>query len=199
MDPISIAIALSKFAPTIAGWFGGDDAEKTAAKVVDIAKQVTGLDDANSAMSKIHSDPALQIQFQQSINPIIIARLENETKQQAQINTTMRVELNSNDKFKSYWRPALGWVVVTTFAFFMLSIIFVIVYGVFGDTNIITKFMAALSSLMGTMTVMWSMALGVLGVNIKKRSDDKALAAGLPPNQGVLGTMANRWLGDRNG
>jgi len=195
MDPISIAYGLAKFAPTIAGWFGGDDAEEAAEKVVGIAKQVTGLDDPQDAMAKIQNDPTLQIQFQQAMNPVIIARLDAETKQQAEINATMRAELNSNDKFKSYWRPALGWSVVLSFAAMMFSIVFVLMYGVMKNPTVIKDFITALSSLMGTMTVIWTMAFGALGINVVKRSDDKALAAGQPPKPKLLGSLASKWLG----
>ena len=195
MDPISIAMGLAKFAPTIAGWFGGDDAEDTAEQVVDMAKQVTGISDPEDAMSKIQNDPALQIQFQQAMNPVIIARLDAETKQQAEVNATMRAELNSNDKFKSYWRPALGWSVVLSFATMMLSIVFILMYGVMKNPAVIKDFIEALSSLMGTMTVIWAMAFGALGINVVKRSDDKALSAGHPPKPKLLSSLASKWLG----
>lgn len=195
MDPISIAMGLAKFAPMIAGWFGGDDAEETANKVVTVAKQVTGMDDESKAMSAIHNDPALQIQFQQAMNPIIIAKLDAETKQQAEINTTMRAELTSKSLFKSGWRPLLGWTIAINFGALMSAIVAVILYGAFKEPKVIAEFITALSALMGTLTVIWSMALAVLGVNVSKRSQDKALAAGHPPQPNVLSSLASRWLG----
>jgi len=189
-------MALAEFVPTIAGWLGGDDAEETTQQVVDVAKSVTGLDNESDAIAAIKKDPSLQIQFQQAMNPVIIARLENETKQQAEINATMRAEINSNDKFKSWWRPALGWTVVINFGALMSSIVVVILVAAFkDDPKLITTFITALSSLMGTLTVIWSMALAVLGVNINRRSDDKALAAGHPPKPKLLGSLASKWLG----
>jgi len=198
MDPISIAFGLAKFAPTIAGWFGGDDAEEAAEKVVGIAKQVTGLDDPQDAMAKIQNDPALQIQFQQAMNPVIIARLENETKQQAEVNATIRAELSSSSLFKSGWRPALGWSVALSFSAMLLSIIFILVYGVIEKPTVIKDFVNALGSLMGSLTMLWTMAFAVLGVNVVKRSDDKALAAGQPPKPKLLNSLASKWLG-KNG
>ena len=193
---LATILALAEFVPTIAGWFGGDDAEETTKQVVDVAKSITGMDNESDAIKAIKKDPALQIQFQQAMNPVIIARLENETKQQAEVNATIRAELNSNDKFKSWWRPALGWVVVINFGALMSSIVFVILWGAFQeDAKVITAFMTSLSSLIGTLTVIWTMALGVLGVNIKKRSDDKALAVGHPPKPNLLGSLASKWLG----
>lgn len=193
---IGTILALAEFVPTIAGWFGGDDAEETTKQVVDVAKSITGMDDESEAVAAIKKDPALQIQFQQAMNPVIIARLENETKQQAEVNATMRAELNSNDKFKSWWRPALGWTVVINFGALMSSIVVVILVAAFkDDPKLITSFITSLSSLMGTLTVIWSMALAVLGVNINRRSDDKALAAGHPPKPKLLSSLASKWLG----
>ena len=195
MALLTTALALAEFVPTIAKWFGDDDAEQTAEQVINIAKQTMGVNDADIAIAAIKKDPALQIQFQQAMNPVIIARLENETKQQAETNATIRAELNSNDKFKSYWRPALGWVVVLNFGMLMFSIVFVILYGIIKQPEVIDKFITALSSLMGTMTVIWSMALAVLGINVNRRSDDKALAAGHPPKSRLIGALASKLLG----
>jgi len=192
---LTAILALAEFVPTIAGWFGGDDAEKTTKQVVDVAKSITGMNSESDAVAAIKKDPALQIQFQQAMNPVIIARLENETKQQAEVNATIRAELNSNDKFKSYWRPALGWSVVLSFAAMMMSIVFVLMYGVMKNPTVIKDFIEALSSLMGTMTVIWAMAFGALGINVVKRSDDKALAAGQPPKPKLLSSLASKWLG----
>lgn len=187
-------LALAKFVPTIAGWMGGDDAEETTATVIDVAKQVTGIDDDDQAIKAIEENPDLQVDFQLAMNPVIIARLENETKQQAEINATMRAELNSNDKFKSYWRPALGWAVVLSFALMMFSIVFVLMYGVLKNPSIIKDFISAVSTLMGTLTVIWTMAFAALGINVVKRSDDKALAAGHSPKPKLLGSLASKWL-----
>ncbi len=193
---LTAILALAEFVPTIAGWFGGDDAEETAKQVVDVAKSITGMDNESDAIAAIKKDPSLQIEFQKAMNPVIIARLENETKQQAEVNATIRAELNSNDRFKSWWRPALGWTVVINFGALMSAIVFVILWTAFkGDVKFVTAFMSSLSTLIGTLTVIWSMALAVLGVNVNARSKDKALTAGHPPKPNLLGSLASKWLG----
>lgn len=189
MDPISIGFALAEFAPTIAGWFGGDDAEDSAGKVVDAAKRLTGRDDPQDALEQIRANPELQIKFQQTMNTLHIARLEAETKQQAEVNATMRAELSSTDKFKSWWRPALGWSVVLSFFILMNGIVVILIYGVLTKPAIIQTFITAVSALMGTLTMIWTMAFAVLGVNVQARSGDKALAAGHPPKPGILESL----------
>jgi len=195
MALITTALALAEFVPTIAGWFGGDDAEETTQQVIDVAKSVTGMDNDSDAIAAIKKDPALQIQFQQAMNPVIIARLDAETKQQAEINATMRAELSSSSWFKSGWRPALGWSVALSFAAMLFSIIFILVYGVIEKPTVIKDFVIALGSLMGSLTMLWTMAFAVLGVNVNRRSDDKALAAGHPPKPKLLSSLASKWLG----
>jgi len=67
MDPISIAFGLAQFAPQIIKWItGSDKAADAAGAVVDIAEQVTGRKGAD-ALDAIKADPALVLQFRQSV------------------------------------------------------------------------------------------------------------------------------------
>lgn len=68
MDPISIAFGLAQFAPSIVKWItGSDKSAAVAKKVVDIAKVVTGADDGAQALDMLKADPALALQFKQSV------------------------------------------------------------------------------------------------------------------------------------
>lgn len=68
MDPISIALSLAKFAPDVIKWVTGDDkSAKVAEKVVDIAKVVTGNEDAEGAVEAIKADPTLAAEFQKFV------------------------------------------------------------------------------------------------------------------------------------
>lgn len=66
MDPITIALGVAKLAPMVAGWLGGDDAEKKAQKVVDVAESVTGLS-GQSAVNMLSSDAAALEKFNERI------------------------------------------------------------------------------------------------------------------------------------
>lgn len=199
MPILTTALALAEFVPAIAGWFGDDDDEATAEQVVSVAKKLTGLDSPDDAVAKIKNDPTLQIEFQRAMNPVIIARLENQTKQLAEINTTIRAELASNDKFKSYWRPGFGWSLLITWTLLMLAIIFVLCWVVVTSPADIGKVFAGLSSALGPISVMWGVALTILGVNISKRSQDKMTLNNVTPPSGLLKTLANRFLGGKGG
>ena len=90
----------------------------------------------------------------------------------------MRTEYKTDDRFKSYWRPFFGWVIASSFGLFMISIVAIIV-------TLIVKpeagsmLVSAVTQLTPVLMTAWGMGLTVLGVNIHKRSQDKAVSAGL--------------------
>ena len=68
MDPITIAMGLAQFAPQIVKWVtGSSKAAEAATQVVEIAKVVTGRDQGPLALSALQADPALALQFRQSV------------------------------------------------------------------------------------------------------------------------------------
>jgi len=202
MDPftlISIAKSAAEFVPAIGNMFdGGDDDKTTAQKVIELAGDITGNADPVTALSDLRDNPALRIHFQQAMNPVIIARLENETRRMAETNATMRAELNSSNKFKSYWRPAFGWALLFTWTITMLVFIFVLAYVVIDAPANLGKVLSGIAQVMGPFSIMWGVALSVLGISISKRSQDKAMVAGHAPALGILGALTQR-LGGRSG
>ena len=67
MDPISVAFGLAQFAPQIIKWItGSDKVADAAAAVVEIAETVTGRK-GSDALDAIKADPALVLQFRQSV------------------------------------------------------------------------------------------------------------------------------------
>lgn len=68
MDPVTIAFGLAQYAPSIIKWLSGSDkAEEAAQKVIDVARVVTGKDDAGEAVKAIQADPAMLMQFRQAM------------------------------------------------------------------------------------------------------------------------------------
>lgn len=66
------AMLLAEMAPAIARWFTQPDdslasTQMVAAKVVDLAKKVSGTKEANEAVKKLQEDPALLLTFQKMI------------------------------------------------------------------------------------------------------------------------------------
>ena len=74
---------------------------------------------------KVWPDPAKKIeaqtallQMQQSGELATLEKLGQSDNAQTEIN---KIEAASDDKFKSYWRPALGWVCVAGFSYQLLA------------------------------------------------------------------------------
>jgi hypothetical protein len=67
MDPITIAMGLSQFAPSIIKWVtGSSKAEEAAKQVVDIAAAVTGKR-GNEALEALQFDPKLALDFRKAV------------------------------------------------------------------------------------------------------------------------------------
>jgi hypothetical protein len=64
---LPIALALAQFAPQIAHWIGGSQAEQVAKKIVNIAQTVTGTNTPEQALAAIQGNPDLAYRFQESI------------------------------------------------------------------------------------------------------------------------------------
>lgn len=90
---------------------------------------------------------------------------EYDAKTLAVINETIRQELSSEDKFVRFWRPAFGYSVAAAWLLNMCTICYVVLADYDNAAEIIM-------SLVET-TSLWSVALGVLGVSVVKRSQEK--------------------------
>ncbi|MCX7338359.1 MAG: hypothetical protein NTX76_03640 [Alphaproteobacteria bacterium] len=64
---IAAAMGLAEFAPVIARWLGGSQAESVAAQVVDSAKRVTGMSDPVDAIRTLHENSLLVAEFQKAV------------------------------------------------------------------------------------------------------------------------------------
>ena len=60
---IPIISGLVSLAPSIGKWLGGSEGEDAAQVVADMARKVTGLNDAQGAVNEILSDPIAQLEF----------------------------------------------------------------------------------------------------------------------------------------
>lgn len=68
MDPITIISALTSLAPIVTKWLdAGKTVQEVAEKASEIAKIVTGKDDAETAVAAIQASPELQVQFQTAV------------------------------------------------------------------------------------------------------------------------------------
>lgn len=63
----TLAQALTEFVPLIARWLGGEESEKAAHKIVNVAESITGEKDPIKILHSLKTDPKLVIDFQQAI------------------------------------------------------------------------------------------------------------------------------------
>lgn len=67
VSPISAAVSLAQFIPSIARWLAGEKAEEVAANVLDIAKRITGIEDPTDIIQLLREQPEVVIEFQKAI------------------------------------------------------------------------------------------------------------------------------------
>ena len=110
IDPISIAIGLAKFAPSIVGWFAGDKAEEGVQKALDIAQSITGTSDPESALKELENNQEFALKFQTAVMSHEKAMAEEETKRIQAVNETMQAESKSEHWMQWSWRPFNGFM-----------------------------------------------------------------------------------------
>ena len=182
MEPISIitaAMGLAKLVPGIIGLFKGKDAEEKAAGVVKIAQDITGVDDPQTAVDGVINDPALATQFKEKMLDHTLAMREADNTQLEIVNATIRAELSSTDKYNSRWRATFGYMVAfswfVTFAGLVTAVIIIVVK----SPDKLGEILTALGTMMANTSMLWGVALSILGITVHKRSKDKETAAGV--------------------
>lgn len=186
---LMMASALAQAVPTIAGWLKGDKAEKTAQGVVDVAMQVTGLKEPQSAVDAILADPEQAAKFQTAVLEYRAKELEEGTKRLVAVNQTMREEQKSNDPWARRWRPFFGYMMACSWGLLFATVCFSIAVSVFTQPEHLVAVITAMKQLIAALVPLFSVAMAVLGVSVWKRSTDKKLAAGVPvagPMSGIV-------------
>ena len=185
MSLVATAVSgLVSVAPEIAGWLGGEEAEKTAEDVANVAKQVTGQEDPQAAVDAIKQDPEQARKFKEALQEYKLQMERERTKQLTQINQTMRAAYKESG-WKSGWRPFFGYVFGVSWAATFFGILILIGYAASKGLPEAIEFAGKLPQMIAAMTPLFGMGLKVLGVQIRQRSRDKRLASGVvdPPEQ----------------
>lgn len=99
---------LIKLAPNIAKYLGGDKAGEVAERVIQVAREVTGKDSADDAVSELKANPELLLAYQSKLLDQEVALAEIAAKSVSSVNETMRAE-SASDHWPTYsWRPFIG-------------------------------------------------------------------------------------------
>lgn len=145
------------------------------------------LDKAGAAMSGGDIKPEQIAEANRHIERMAAIESEEARTALRQVNRTMRAEVRSDDAYVRRWRPTFGYAVALTWTAQTAALVWAVVATPASAGPII----AAMSGL----SVMWGIALSVLGVSVVKRSRDKAAAAGLADGTGLLETLLARVAG----
>lgn len=194
---LPIIAGLISAAPALVGLFetgaaGGDGG--TAAKVAriasDVAQAVTGKRDDGEALKALEADPELLLEYQRQTAQRAISLYQEETKRLQSVNETIRAEAASSDPYVRRMRPTMGYALIFSWTMTMAAVVFVIVT----DPGAASAVIVALADL----SIMWSVALSVLGLYVYKRSEDKKPAPSAGTGAGI-GTGIGAGIGTGTG
>lgn len=151
--------------------FGDNPASEPVKRaVVSIATEVLGTDNPDEALSKLNQDPELVKKLQEESFQVAIAAQVEETKRLAEVNATIRKEIESNDPWVRRARPFFMYVMAVTWGVQMLAVSLVIL--MYPErAGIILQGLSEL-------TTMWMVALSVSGVYVWKRTQEKGVGGG---------------------
>ena len=189
MDPLSIALGLSRFVPGLVRWIGGDKAGEVAEKVVDVARSVTGHEDPRQAAAAIERNPELQLKLQQAMAPVLIAQYEAETRRLESVNQTMQAESRSEHWPQYSWRPFWGFA--SAAAFFIVTA-FVCVLGWQAIQGRMPEALPVLPMLISSFATLFAIPGAILGVAAWHRGKQQRLAAGETPQLGLMAALSQR-------
>ena len=156
-----VADTVAKAAPALGGALYGGAGYAVGS---GIAKLLGVEDSPEAVQAALQQDPQAALKLRELEAEMERARINADLDRQRMVNETMRVEAQQDGWFKSGWRPALGWVFTLSLGTLAGSMAFTIVK----DPTVVSdgEFTGMLVWLFVTMGA-------ALGINVKKRSDDK--------------------------
>lgn len=181
---------VGKAAPLLGTALGGPAGGAVAGLVAD----ALGVENKPDAIQKaMESDPQAAIKLKRLQNEhrreLQRMSLEAETARLTEINKTMRAETQTDDAYVRRWRPTFGYAVCLTWVCQGLGLTYAIIAQPENAGDIIKA--------VGSLGMMWSVALGILGVNVSARSRDKRVRSG-QDGRGVFEKLADQ-IGGRDG
>ena len=158
---IPLAMGLAEFAPKILGWLAGEKAEETAERVVDIAKNVTGLEDPQQAVEAIKTNTEFQIKFQEMANEYSLGLEREYTRRMAIVNQTMQAESKSEHWPQWFWRPF--WGMISAVAFLVVCV-FVCILGYRAIVEKDQNAIGMIPMVIGAFATLFSIPGAILGI-----------------------------------
>jgi hypothetical protein len=165
--------AIGVAAKLLVGELGGDANDPDA-----LAKLV-----GNADTDAINRLKELEARHKHQLEALAI---ENDTARLRAINKTMQIEARSNDAYVRRWRPTIGYVFGYQMFIAFNAIAYVIVFDPTHAEKVITAF--------GSLSMIITAEMAVLGISVVQRSNDKKLAAGVP-HTGMVKTLIKTFGG----
>lgn len=183
---LSAGPSLIRAAGSLIGGTGKDVADKAA----DAVEAVTGESDPHGALTKALSGLSadqitalgqIKTQIEQIDADREATRIKAGVDDRAQVNKTMRAELESSSGFRSNWRPMIGWTMALSFLLMTGSLC----YAVINDPAQLPN------AVSGMMTLAVAMA-AVLGINIggERRLHEASITK--QPSSGLLDILRRK-------
>ena len=185
MDWKALGSKVADFAPLLGGALGGPG----GAAVGAIVSSVFGSKNDPAEIERaISADPEAALKLleieKQHAEALAKLTIENETTRLVETQVTMRAEIKSEDPFVRRARPFLIWIIGASIAL-MVATGAAVIFVAPGQV-------AALAQLFEAISLPLSIAAAMCGVYIKKRSDDKSVAAGAQQGPGLLSALLSR-------
>lgn len=169
---------IGKAAPTLATMLGGPLAGSAVGMIANALGQPGA--DQDDLINILEADPGRLVDLKEAELAAKVSLREADSKDTSTVNETMRVEYSNQDGYVRRMRPTYGYVGAYCIALMFTTITVVMMWKGVDDA---VKMIKAYSKMEWIIVAL----LAVIGVYVKKRSDDKK-----PPVMGLLGALAQR-------
>lgn len=144
-----------KAASSALGFIDSDVTKKASKALQDVEKAISSKEITPEDIKEANRHTEKMFELDNDLSKNIIS----------EVNSTIRKETESDDKYVRRWRPTFGYSVAFAWIFTMTAIAYTIIDNPTNAPMIIT-------ALVNT-SPLWAVALGVLGISVVKRSHDK--------------------------
>lgn len=141
-----------------------------------ISKAIDRDPEAAVKLRQIQSDE--RVRLREITGRQAIAEIEADTARHRAINDTMRAELQAQDSYRGRWRPTFGYVMAFNMATISIAF-FAAVVAVIVNPEQGGAIADGFAAMLAAFVTIFSLGLGVLGIQVQQRSKDKRLAAGI--------------------
>tara|TARA_R110002072_G_scaffold302699_1_gene487430 strand:+ start:13329 stop:13931 length:603 start_codon:yes stop_codon:yes gene_type:complete len=195
----TIGKVVGKAAPIVGGLITGNPLPV----VKSILGSVLGVDGEDpQQVADAIKDPAalerLKMYEMKNTAELQALTIQAETNRLAIVNKTMQTEIASHDPYVRRWRPTFGYCVSIAWIFQIVGSIACLVYGVIFEPERAVQIISVVAQFNAASVSLWAIALSVLGINITKRSQDKAVKEGKAP-PGIIAGLAQMIRGKQGG